>query len=349
MINLFRNPIAIVVCVLVFFTSALIHSEEILQSALPSDTSAKTPERIVVLYPMPFGIVFVLDLEDRIASIPKMQIGMPDNKLGKFYLTFAPGLANAVDVGLSSSPNLETLLKTDPDLVLGSETDEHSSTALKVLRENKVPILLLKGGFGSVEEWLSAINKMGKATGRLERAQQYDAFFRQRLKLVQDRLAEVPLAKRPKVALLNTAGSQMIIRGSRTSFAYDLISLAGGRLMEKGDDPAESAGCAELMFAFDPDLIIDDSKIDVFYKASWWNSLRAVQEKKVYKTPADDKQAWITNWFLSTYSPVGLLWLAKIIHPEKFKDIDLQAEHKAFCQMMYGRSFPHAGTGFAEK
>lgn len=334
-----------------FLTLAILSANALHSSGLPADkvqnsSSSKTPERIAVLYPLSFGIVFILDLSANVACVPTMLIGIADGKLGSFYSTFAPGLATVADVGQPTTPNLETILKTKPDFIIASKATEHSTAVIKVLRDNDINVLQLSAGFGSIEEWLEAVNIMASATGKVERAQEYEAFFRQRLNLVKKRITDIPFEKRPKIALVNTTGSQMIIRGSRTTFGYDLISLAGGRLMEKGDDPADSAGCAELMFSFDPDIIIDDAKVDIFYKASWWDSLRAVKEKKVYKTPADDKQAWITNWFLSTYSPVGILWLAKKIHPEKFADIDLRAEHEAFCKMLYGKPFMHAGTGF---
>lgn len=309
--------------------------------------NSSSVRRIVVLFPLSFGIVYVLNLTNRLVAIPKQHIGIADGKLEKFYATVSPEINDSVNIGNPSTPSLETILKVRPDLVLIAADPMHDKTT-QTIRENGISVISLKAGFGNIEEWLAAVHTVASATGETERAQKYEAFFRQRLNLVKKRLADVPNEKRPKVALINTTGTQMVIRGSRTSFGYSLIDLAGGRLMEKGEDPADAAGCAEMMFVFDPDLIIDDSKTDIFYRASWWNELRAVKERKVYKTPADDKQAWVTNWFLSTYSPVGILWLAKKIHPEKFSDIDLQAEHKAFCQMLYGRPLAHSGTGFTE-
>ncbi len=309
-------------------------------------TQATSAKRIILLFPQVLGILFILDLAADIVALPQKQAGVNGEKLGKFYAEMAPGLAKAVDVGQSMSPNIESLLKADPDLILASKAYTHTDMMLKVAQENRIPILKLEGGFGNIEEWLAAVDSVAQATGRTEKASRYAEFFRQRLKLVQDRLADVPEAQRPRVVLINTAGTQMVIRGGRTTYGYELITAAGGQLLERGEDPADSAGCAELLFKFDPDIIIDDSKIDIFYRASWWNSLRAVKEGRIYKTPADDDQAWMTNWFLSAYSPVGILWLAKKIHPEKFADIDLQAEHEAFCRLLYGRPFVHAGDGF---
>jgi iron complex transport system substrate-binding protein len=301
--------------------------------------------RIGLLYPLAFGLVFILDLQNQLVCVPHPQLGLKQAS-GSFYSTFAPGLPESDDTGQPSSPNIESLLRSKPDLMIVSKTAEHANTATAKLKENGIALAELRAGFGTIEEWLEAVKQLGAITERVQRAEAYESFFRSRIRLIQERLADIPQQDRPKVALVNTSGNQMIIRGSRTTFGYELIKAAGGRLMESGDDPADAAGCAELLFAFDPDIIIDDSKIDIFYKAEWWNALRAVKENRVYKTPADDQQAWVTNWFLSTYSPIGILWLAKKFHPDRFTDIDLKKEHAEFCRMLYNREFTHSGPGF---
>ena len=92
-----------------------------------------------------------------------------------------------------------------------------------------------------------------------------------------------------------------------------------------------------MLFKFDPQIIIDDSRSDEFYKAEWFKLLKPVKEGKIYKTPQDDKQAWVTNWSQPTYSCLGLLWLAKIFHPETFADVDIEKEHKYFCEKLIYR------------
>lgn len=312
-------------------------------SALPgAEPAGERPPRIALLFPQVIGIVFILDLAPSLVAVPKNQIGIADQEPGLFYSSFAPALAKTLDIGNASTPSVETLLKADPNLILASKAYSHTDMLLKVAEENKMAILRLEAGFGNIHNWISAVNEVAHATGRKTKAEAYTDFLKQKIELIQARLADTPFEKRPKVVLINTSGNQMIVRGARTTFGYELILAAGGRLMQHGKDPADSAGCAELLFSYDPDIIIDDSKVDIFYRASWWQELRAVKKGRVFKTPADDKQAWLTNWFLSTYSPLGLMWLAKIIHPQKFADINLKAEHEAFCTMLYGRTFPMA-------
>lgn len=307
---------------------------------------ASHPGRIALLYPQAIGLFFILDLTDKVVCLPRRPAGIADSKLEAFYSTFSPSFSDVADTGQVGMPNIETILRARPDLAVASLDFSYSGNLTRSLEQHGIKTVTLHAGFGTVDEWLESVAKLAEVTGSKERAEKYTAFFREKLDLVSSRTADIPVEKRPKVAMINTSGNQMVLRGSRTTYGLNLIRLAGGRLMDSGDDPADSAGCAELLFAFDPDLIIDDAKNDIFYKASWWGSLRAVKEGRVYKTPADDRQAWVTNWFLSTYSPVGILWLAKKFYPERFADIDLKTEHENFCRMLYGRPFAHAGSGF---
>ncbi len=345
-----RGIIIVLAFIIAFFAADSAQAAETATTAATAGsqeaTIASSPARIALLYPQAIGLFFILDLTDKVVCLPRRPAGIADNKLEAFYNTFAPSFSDVADTGQVGMPNIETILRTGPDLVVASLDFSHSGELTRSLEQHGIKTVTLHAGFGTVDEWLESVAKLAEVTGSKERAEKYTAFFREKLALVGSRTADIPVEKRPKVAMINTSGNQMILRGSRTTYGFNLIRLAGGRLMDSGDDPADSAGCAELLFAFDPDLIIDDSKNDIFYKASWWDSLRAVKEGRVYKTPADDRQAWLTNWFLSTYSPVGILWLAKKFYPERFADIDLKAEHEKFCKMLYGRPFAHAGTGF---
>ncbi len=308
--------------------------------------TAGSPQRIALLYPQSVGLLFILDLTGQVVCLPRQAVGLNNGEIGPFYRSMAPSFEQAADSGQTSIPNIETILSADPDLIVAADDHSSAGNVVNTLQQQGIRTIRLQAGFGTVDEWLTSVENLGRLTGRDVKAAGYTEFFRARLALVASRVADIPDPERIKVAMINTTGNQMVLRGSRATYGLNLIRLAGGRLLDSGDDPTDSAGCAELLFAFDPDLIIDDAKNDIFYRASWWESLRAVKEKRVYKTPADDRQAWVTNWFLPAYSPIGILWLAKKFYPARFADIDLKAEHESFCKMLYGRPFVHAGTGF---
>ena len=108
--------------------------------------------------------------------------------------------------------------------------------------------------------------------------------------------------------------------------------------MDGDKDPQDSSACAELVLGFDPDVIIDDYSTTTNIP-NWIQYLRAVREGRVYSIPYDDKQAWITIWTFNTYSPLGLLWLAKNFYPNEFSDLDLEKAHEEFCVAVFGSNF----------
>jgi iron complex transport system substrate-binding protein len=70
----------------------------------------------------------------------------------------------------------------------------------------------------------------------------------------------------------------------------------------------------------------------------WWNELRAVKNNRVYVAPIDDPNVIMTGWMNNMYGPLGILWIAKSIHPDVFKDLDLEKEHDKFCEEIFGFS-----------
>jgi len=306
-------------------------------------TNAK---RIVVTFPMSVGLLYICDLANNIVGIQTRTMYLHNQEFGEFYRIISPKLAETTDIGSIGASNIETVLRLKPDLVMTQTYDTSVSAMINVLSKNKVPVLMLQASNGSIKDWLRTVAVIGEATGRKNRTDAYIKHYEDCINLVESRVKLIPESARPKVALVNTNRGNMILRGSRTRFLYDLMEKAGAKLMERGEDPADSGACAEILFSFNPDIIIDDSRSNEFYSASWWNLLKPVKENKVYLTPQDDPQAWVTNWSQPTYSALGLLWLAKIIHPESFKDIDLKKEHDKFCELMYGRTLSHHGTAF---
>ena len=304
----------------------------------PAVTSGSVA-RLVVLFPQVVGAVYVLGLQDSVIGLPKDRLKMARDAKDGFYYRFAPNIGSSEDVGFPGKPNMETLFALHPDLVLSTDETVHPTPANKLLRENGIKVLALKAGFGSVDEWLMAVRLIAKHTGREGQALRYEAFFRERLRLVRERVAGIAEEKKPKVALVNTNNGQLIIRGARTRFGHELIRIAGGRTIAPGNDSGDLNANAELLFKFDPDIVIDDTLTNMLETVSWWKELNAVKNNKIYRTPQDDPGSFVTNWSMNTFSPLGLLWLAKMFHPAEFADIDLDAERNAFYKTVFGAEY----------
>ncbi len=298
---------------------------------------AEAVERVVVTFPLSFGLVYIMGISDKIVGVPVQKIGIKNKELGPFYSHYSPNLASATNVGFTGAVNIETVLSLQPDLIISSESIQSSKDNTMFFRDNGIKVLEVKAGFGSVKDWLELVKTSCESIDCPQRAENYIKLWEKNLKIVNDHLTNIPKEKRVKVILINSHGGAISVRGSKNLFCKELIKLAGGIVLEGDEDPAESGACAELVFKFDPDIVIDD--YSQFVTPEWVSDLRAVKNKKVYKIPYDDKQAWITTWTFNTFSPLGLMWFAKTFYPEEFADVDLEKTREEFYVTILGKNF----------
>ena len=153
-------------------------------------------ERVVVTFPLSFGLAYIMGISDKIVGIPTQKLGIKNNKLGVFYSKYSPNLATATNVGFTGSVNMETVLSLQPDLVISSESIASSKENTKFLRENGIKVLEVKAGFGSVKDWLELVKSACEDIGRPEKAENYIRLWEKNLKIVNDHLEKVPLEKR---------------------------------------------------------------------------------------------------------------------------------------------------------
>ena len=143
------------------------------------------------------------------------------------------------------------------------------------------------------------------------------------------------ITQKPKVLLINNGDGQTTIRGNRTKFAFELIETAGGQTIDQIEGSESGAVNLEVILKFDPDVVITDNKSHM-QNWEWWPQLRAVKNNRVYIVTVDDPSVIMTSWVNNMYAPLAILWIAKSVHPELFKDLDLDKEHDKFCEEIFG-------------
>ena len=326
-------PLTILFFFISIFQSA--NAEELTDQAGFKFKQPEKVERLVIVFPQSFGLAYILGLGNNIVGMPLRRIGLQKQSDSKFMQAVAPNMNKAVDVGNPGQPNTETILGLKPDLVFSAIHVPASQKLNELLRSSGISVLGLKAGFGGIKDWLSAVELAGKASCREKQAQKYINMFNKNLEYVKERVAKI--SKKPKVLLINSGDGQTTIRGGRTKFVFELIEAAGGQTIEqvKGND--NIAPNLEVILQFDPDVVITDS-LKHTKDWTWWNEVRAVKNNRVYVAPIDDPSVIMTGWVNNMYAPLAILWIAKSIHPDLFKDLDLDKEHDKFCAEIFGFS-----------
>ena len=96
----------------------------------------------------------------------------------------------------------------------------------------------------------------------------------------------------------------------------------------------------EQVYAWNPDLIFmtnfnayyPDDLYNNTVEGYDWSAVKAVQDKRVFKMPLGMYRSYTPG----VDCPVTLLWMAKTAYPEKFEDVDVIAEAKAYYKEVFG-------------
>jgi iron complex transport system substrate-binding protein len=233
--------------------------------------------------------------------------------------------------------NLETLIAARPDVVLmayGGALPKWMKTA----DTYHIPVLLMPNT--SLADLKTTARMTGEVLGPREsaRAAEWIRYVDDNIRRVTAITSRIPASERPKV--LHTAtGTILTIDGAKTVID-DWITVAGGV------NAATLVGNArpvsmEQVAAWDPDVIIvgtapNEANRRAILSDPRWRHIKAVRTGRVYVNPSG-VYLWDRH---SAEAALQVLWAAKTLHPDRFRDLDLKKETRAF----YAKFFDHALT-----
>jgi iron complex transport system substrate-binding protein len=300
----------------------------------------RPPQRVVVVGHGPF---MALDLLYMFPGVSSRLVGV--EKKGQSTSDFVPLLDPAFAQKASlQSPGPEQIAALHPDLVLiGSRGLDPAAAALA---EIGIPVVGL--GLESPEEFYRDVGNVGLLLGQTERARTIVSYYRTRLARIRAGWKDVPEPARPRVLLVEYAerGGPAAVRvPARAWMQTQEVETAGGRpVWLDGAAPGSGWTVANLeqIARWDPDRIIvvvwytlDPAEVLAKLRSdARWSALRAVRSGALNALPSDI-YGWDTpdpRWLL------GMTWMAKTLHPERFKSLDVKAEVRDFYRTLYGMS-----------
>ena len=299
-----------------------------------------TIDRIVSFLPSATELLYEFEVEEKLFGVTH-ECKYPDN--AKLKPQVISSVINSDDLTsneintitctlLRDGKNIfeldkKNLLNANPDLIISQETCEvcaaytaEVKTALEILP--KKPELYSMDPH-NLNEILQSVTKLGKILQKEEKALEIIHSLQQRIKNIQNSKNE----KMPTVLAIEwiepffTAGH----------WIPEMIEFAGGiNLISKTGEHSRRMDFLEVKKS-NPDIIIlmpcgfdtirTLSEYDVILKNnSDWNSLNAVKNNQVF---AVDANSFFSKPSIRTVE--GLEILAKIIQPDKFKDLTVSA------------------------
>jgi len=233
--------------------------------------------------------------------------------------------------------NVETLVaaKTEVVLMAYGGTPPRWLSSVESLG---IPVVLMPNT--SLADLKTTLKMTGEVLGEREAraASEFIRYFDANIRRVSAVSATIPRSQRLKV--LHTATAGILAVDGRDTVVDDWINVAGGI------NAAEVTGNArpvdmEQVVKWNPDVVIVGSAPNgrnrqAILDDPRWREVKAVKTGRVYVNPTG-AYLWDRH---SAEAALQVLWAAKTLYPERFADIDIETETRAF----YSRFFRHELT-----
>ena len=239
--------------------------------------------------------------------------------------------------GQGKIPNMEMLLKLDPDLILVNSDSKNTQKKFKeTLGGINKPMLYLKGY--ELEDYIDSLEVLGKILGKEARANELIKYAQSSLNLSDEVENYIKNSGAKRARIYYAQGSDGLSTECAGSWHATLIERSGARNVHAcSEDPnAKAFGRVKISFEqlvkYNPDIVLIYEKelFDKIYADPKWQLLSAVKNKKAFYIPREP-----FSWFdhpPSFMRFLGLKWLINLTYPEAFK-FDMVKETREFYKL----------------
>jgi len=298
-------------------------------------------DRVASTSPPVTNLVYMLDPDKLIGwnSATNTTMYMPDKYknlpvIGGWFGTF--------------TGNYETFISMNPDLVFEAYaangmnmqgTDANSSIAVRQKNMGSIPVVGISDSTDATK-YTPEIRYVGDLLGGEARtnADKMIEFYTDALNKVNNTTTTIPNGEKKRVYYAEgPKGLQTEPKGSAHA---QLIDVCGGDNVcnlpiTLGNGMGMTAVSMEQVIQWNPDVIIcaDPTFYASVYNDSLWQNIPAVKNKQVYMVPKAP-ESWMDRP-PGVNQIIGIPWMAKVLYPEKFKDIDMKSMTKEFYTDFY--------------
>lgn len=193
------------------------------------------------------------------------------------------------------------------------------------------------------DEVYDTARMMGFIFDKPERAEEVISFISGKLETISDRVSSLKEKDIPSVMLCGSSGIYSV--ATRDMFQSEMIEYAGGTNVGAEYTGSKWAKIgAEDVINWDPEYIIlssscTDEELQEVLNDPALAPVSAIQNGNVYVFPST--LGW---WdFPLPQAMLGIAWLATVLHPDLFEDIDMLSLANETYELMYGYSYTELG------
>jgi len=235
--------------------------------------------------------------------------------------------------GGKNDANYENFISLKPDIVFVGHGYESKNIDNIQEKLGNIPLVDLEGD-NNISTVSESIKFMGNILKNNKTSTDLLNFYDENLNVVENRVKDIPLKDKKRVYFAkDETGLMSYASGAQHT---QLIEICGGDNVVKTQFTKGSTGLSlEQVIEWDPEIIIanDPRFYETVYSDPLWQDIKAVKNKEVYLVPQSP-----FSWFAGppgANSIIGIPWTAKVLYPEKFKDIDMKNITKNFYSEFY--------------
>jgi iron complex transport system substrate-binding protein len=313
----------------------------------------QNPERILCLGPGSLRLICYLGMTKKVAGAERFEKSPP---VGRAYLWANPGLAKLPVIGpggpaaINKEPDLEAVLKVNPQLIFISNMEPSKAEALQ--KKLNIPVVILSyGGFATFDDIVfDSLRLAGTILKAEKRAEEMVAFIEGARRDLLKRTEGYEESKKPRVYIggIGFRGTQGI---ESTDASYFPLDWVRARNLAKEVLPRGHAFVdREKILSWDPDLLFIDGgglgniRQDYQKKTEFYRHLKAFKNRKVFLL-------FPYNWYVTNIDTAvaDAFAAGKILYPQSFADMDPKKKADEIYTFLLGKPvYPNLEKEFGE-
>lgn len=300
------------------------------------------PKKVAILdiYPLPSLLTVYLNSADSIVAMEP--VSMNAAKAGILSQLYPDILNVNTDIMNGDAVNMEALAALQPDVVFYNAAKKDEAQQLEDAGLTAVGISATKFNYDAIktyQEWMSLLDQIYPDYAG-KRGTQAGDYASQVYNEVQDKVKDV--TDKQKVLFLYQYDDTAMVTSSSKFFGQWWCDAVGAANVAQ-DVPADNMNAKitmEQVYEWNPDVIIitnftKTTPDDLYNNAIGsddWSSVKAVQDKRVYKMPLGVYRTYTPG----IDTPLTLEWLAQAVYPDLFSDVDVTSDVKDYYNKLFG-------------
>jgi len=238
----------------------------------------------------------------------------------------------------TQSGNYESFIAMNPDVIFEGFNTEGDYRTTVYERQEKFGSIPVVGVAETVNlnDLKQSISFIGSILDVEDQSEELISFYDRMMDIVTNRVSDIPEDEKKRVYYAE--GPDGLMTDPKGSPHSQLIEICGG--VNVADCPLKPGyGRTEIsieqVIRWNPEIIIagDPMFYNKVYSDQRWQEIDAVKNHKVYLTPL-----YPFCWFdrpPGANAIIGIPWIAKVLYPERFDDIDIRKVTKEFYSKFY--------------